>query len=757
MSFTLSTAGCTGNAKNSLYPNKCIVTNADELKAAVSLDHVCGEFQNNHRSVGEFLSADCLVLDNDNNFSDNPNEQITLQKIGELFPDVSYAIVTSRHHMKTKGRKSARPRFHVYFPHKPITDAKLYSDLKKRIYEYADFFDGNALDAARFIYGNPNAEVEWNEGIFLIDDYLDLQDEDGSRLQDAFAALDDKSQVISEGSRNSTMSLFAGRVIKRFGVTDKAHELFLERAGKCDPPLSDDELQTIWNSAAKFGAKVMASPDYIPPDKFGNSLKPTDYSDIGQAKVLSAEYANELVYTDSTDFMRYDGTRWVESRQLAVGAAEEFLDLQLEDAQNAVDRAEKALEQFGISEEVINAGGKPLVKAIDDKSADAYAAFCAAVTYKNFVMKRRDMKYIVSVLQAAKPMLLHDIKDFDTQEFLLNTPIGTFDLRKGSDGLQDQSAEDLITKITAVSPSDENSDLWQSAIEEFFCGDSELIDYVQQIVGLAAIGKVYVEALIISYGQGKNGKSTFWNTISRVMGTYSGHISADALTVGCKRNVKPEMAELKGKRLVIAAELEEGMRLNTSVVKQLCSTDEVGAEKKYKDPFKYTPTHTLVLYTNHLPKVGATDEGTWRRLIVIPFNAKISGKADIKNYSDYLFNKAGGAVLKWIIEGAKKVIEGNFNLTLPLCVENAISAYRSSNDWLAHFLDDCCEIDSSYTQKSGELYEEYRAFCQRTGEYARSTSDFYSALELAGFSKRKTMKGIFVYGLKVKSEFDEIM
>ena len=28
--------------------------------------------------------------------------------------------------------------------------------------------------------------------------------------------------------------------------------------------------------------------------------------------------------------------------------------------------------------------------------------------------------------------------------------------------------------------------------------------------------------------------------------------------MGCKRNVKPEMAELKGKRLIIAAELEEG-------------------------------------------------------------------------------------------------------------------------------------------------------------------------------------------------------
>ena len=77
-----------------------------------------------------------------------------------------------------------------------------------------------------------------------------------------------------------------------------------------------------------------------------------------------------------------------------------------------------------------------------------------------------------------------------------------------------------------------------------------------------------------------------------------------ALTKGCKRNVKPELAEAKGKRLLIASELEEGMRLNTSTVKQLCSTDEIFAEKKYKDPFSFKPSHTLVLYTNHLPKDG---------------------------------------------------------------------------------------------------------------------------------------------------------
>lgn len=94
---------------------------------------------------------------------------------------------------------------------------------------------------------------------------------------------------------------------------------------------------------------------------------------------------------------------------------------------------------------------------------------------------------------------------------------------------------------------------WKEALDTFFCGDTDLMEYVQHVVGLAAIGKVYVEALIIAHSEGRNGKSTFWNVLSRVLGSYSGNLSADTLTVGCRRNVKPELAEAKGKRLLITA------------------------------------------------------------------------------------------------------------------------------------------------------------------------------------------------------------
>ncbi|MCF0259914.1 MAG: DNA primase, partial [Erysipelotrichaceae bacterium] len=407
----------------------------------------------------------------------------------------------------------------------------------------------------------------------------------------------------------------------------------------------------------------------------------------------------------------------------------------------------------GIDKDLIEKGGRPLERVIEPDSYEQFRNYQAALAYYKFVMKRRELKSVSSVLYLAKPLLLKDIGDFDSHPFLLNTPAGTYDLRTGD--FKDHDPEDYLTKVTSVSPGTEGNEIWQETINSIFCHDQELIDYVQQIVGLAAIGKVFVEALIIAYGDGSNGKSTFWNTIARVLGDYSGVISSDLLTVGCKRNPRPEIAELKGKRLAIAAELAEGTRLNTSIMKQLSSTDEVSAEKKYKDPFKFIPTYSVVLYTNHLPKVGTADSGTWRRLIVIPFNAKLSGNKDIKNYADYLVKHAGGAILSWIIEGASKAIQNNFKFNPPKAVEEALGVYRQSNDWMSSFIEECCEVDRSYIQKSGEFYQEYRAYCMRNGEFIRNKADFYAVVDTLGFRRQRNKKGSFIYGIRLKSDFLE--
>lgn len=750
MRFTLYRSNCLEVPENCTYPHKVEVTEKDSLIDAVKHDYVCAEYQGNYRSNDNFIGSDCLPVDCDNDHSDDPEEWVYPSDVATAFPGVSFAVHYSRNHMKAKGDKAARPKFHVFFAIDRVTDSGQYSEMKKLVNSIFSYFDTKALDAARFFFGTKEPEVEIFNGPMTLTTFLADDDFDANMDSGSYGDI-----VIPEGSRNATLSHYAGRILKRFGNTDEAHKHFAEVAACCQPPLEQSELDSIWRSAQRFYGKVAAQEGYIPPEQYNQDLqlKPSDYSDVGQATVLAREYEGKLRYSPSTDFLVYNGRFWEESKPKAQAVAQELTTRQLEEAETEIKKATDEMMKNGAWELLASMGPKKAAMAFSSEQARSFQKYENATTYRNYAIKRRDSKYITAALKEAHPMVEIDQRQLDADEFLLNTPSATCDLRIGLPSAHEHTPADFITKQTTVDPSDDGMDIWQDALETFFCADNELIDYVQEIAGLSAIGKVCVEGLIIAYGEGRNGKSTFWNTLSRVLGTYSGNMSADTLTVGCKRNVKPELAEAKGKRIIIAAELEEGMRLNTSNVKQLCSTDEIYAEKKYKDPFSFVPSHTLVLYTNHLPKVGAIDAGTWRRLIVIPFNAKIEGSSDIKNYADYLFNKAGGAILKWIMTGAKRVIEKDYHIVKPAVVEAAIQKYKDNNDWLSQFLDECCEIDSSYSAKSGDVYNAYRSYCMQVGDYIRSTTDFYTALECAGFERKRSKSARLLFGLQLKSDF----
>lgn len=737
------TSNSAGVESNCIYPNEQEIRDKSSFINAMRYDHVMAKYKTNYRSNNNFIESNCIPMDIDNEHSENSSDWISDVDLKNIFQGISFAIVYSRNHNKMKHGKVARPRMHIYFPIPTITNIDEYVGIKEKLAKTYNFFDDNALDGARFFYGVENPTVEIIKGNKYITDIL----------KDDFEIFDDSQEQIKQGSRNSTMNRFAGRVLVRYGNTDEAKNLFNKKASLCNPPLENTELEQIWRSACKFYKKVASSEGYIKPEEYteGISLRPSEFSDIGQAKIFVREYKDKIRFSTSTGFIVYNNTYWEESELKAQGYSQKLVLKQIEEIDNELLRIEDEVKKSGVKEIMSSMSEKKAMDLFDENQKSIYYKLTDLETYKKYVVRRGDTRAIHATLKESKPMLEIDQSELDTNEFLLNTPSYTVNLKTGE--FLEHKAEDYITKVTSVDPSDENMDLWIEALDTFFVKDKELIEYVQKVAGISLIGKVYIEALIIAYGDGRNGKSTFWNTISRVLNLYSGSISADILTVNSKRNAKPELAETRGKRLLIAAELQEGLRLNTSNVKQLCSTDEIVAEKKYRDPFKFIPSHTLVLYTNHLPKVSALDDGTWRRLIVIPFEAKIKGSSDVKNYTDYLVEKAGGAVLKWLIEGAKKAIDEDFKFCLPKKVCDAINEYKESNNWFKHFLNECCEVGSSFEVKSGDLYQEYRAYCLRTGDYVRSTTDFYSTISSNGFIRRKTSHGIIISGIRLKSEF----
>ena len=158
--FTIYTANCTGNAKNCIYLTEVEVKDIASLKQAMRRDHVCAMYRDHKRSAAGFEWSDCIPMDCDNDHSDDPEQWKHPEDVVATFPDVTFAVCYSRNHMKEKKGKTARPRFHCYFPINRVCDGETYAAMKQRVYKKFPFFDDNALDIARFCFGTETPEGE---------------------------------------------------------------------------------------------------------------------------------------------------------------------------------------------------------------------------------------------------------------------------------------------------------------------------------------------------------------------------------------------------------------------------------------------------------------------------------------------------------------------------------------------------------------------------------------------------------------------
>ncbi len=158
-----------GQQNNAHYPNRHRVTTVADLEAVARLDHVVAEYVGGRRSAGSFVTLDCLVMDIDNDHTENPNAWVTPESLAGLVLGIGFMTAISRNHQRAKGAQSARPRFHVYFPIDPVADAEAYAGLKKQLASRFEFFDLNAIDAGRFIYGHPAPSITVVEGERTID------------------------------------------------------------------------------------------------------------------------------------------------------------------------------------------------------------------------------------------------------------------------------------------------------------------------------------------------------------------------------------------------------------------------------------------------------------------------------------------------------------------------------------------------------------------------------------------------------------
>ena len=442
----------------------------------------------------------------------------------------------------------------------------------------------------------------------------------------------------------------------------------------------------------------------VTPKYNSTSVRPSDFTDTGNARIFARENRGEAIYVKSIDWLTWNGTAWTEGEEnKAAGDAMTAATVSNDD-----EAKKKAKQQLDLAE-----------------------------AYRKHAKTSRNQPKIAAMLKLARTLMQVKPDKLDANPYLLNTPAGMVDLRTKQVLPHDPKA--YCTKITKCGPGSEGRQMWTEFLDTISGGDTKMQNFLQQVAGMAAVGKVFEENLIIAIGDGKNGKSAFFNALANVLNDYAGTIAAEILTTA-NRNKGAELATLKGKRLIIAAETEEGARLSASVLKQIASTDKIHAERKYKDPEDFQPSHTTILYTNHFPRIGSTDTGTWRRLKAVPFSAKIETKSEVKNYADVLAREAGPAIMEWIVEGAADYIERGHKLVIPEFVQEAVEMYENENDWMGEFLSECCDVEPGRSVKAKALYKAYHDWAVVAQGYARQNKEFAAELEKRGFYKPDSNK-----------------
>jgi P4 family phage/plasmid primase-like protien len=333
----------------------------------------------------------------------------------------------------------------------------------------------------------------------------------------------------------------------------------------------------------------------------------------------------------------------------------------------------------------------------------------------------------VERIARSDPVHAIDSSILDADPWLLNTPDGIIDLTDGT--LRPATPDEHMTKVTRCGPTEQDPVQWLKFLGECTAHDAELMGFLQRMAGYSLTGITRDHALFFAYGEGGNGKGTFLNTLSWVMGDYAQTASMDTFTETRSERHPTELAAMMGARLVTAQETEEGRRWNEQRVTSLTGGDPIRARFMRQDEFQFMPQFKLVMSGNHKPGLRNINEAIRRRLHMIPFTVVVPPAQRDPMLADKLRSEAGG-ILRWAIAGCLEW--QRVGLAPPACVLEATEKYLENQDSLGTWIAECCETDALFESTVGALYKSFAAWAESNGEFVLSRRRFSDAMESRG-------------------------
>ena len=335
------------------------------------------------------------------------------------------------------------------------------------------------------------------------------------------------------------------------------------------------------------------------------------------------------------------------------------------------------------------------------------------------------------------------VDQWDADPWLINTPAGVVDLRTGQ--CTAHAAEHYLTKMTGGAPQD-HCPKWMQFLADVTGGDGDYSAFLQRVAGYAATGSTVEHALFFLYGSGGNGKGTFLNTLEYVLGDYATTAPMETFTESRGDRHPTELAMLRGARLVIAQETEEGRAWAESRLKSLTGGDRIQARFMHQDFFEFTPLFKLLIAGNHKPRLRNVDVAMRRRLYLLPFTQRFTGEKCDRDLSNELKAEANG-IMRWIVHGVERYL--TLGLAPPAVVRDATAEYFAAEDLFDQWLAQCCERGRSYTETPTRLFKSWQAFAEAANERPGRSNQLAEKLEAAGFRRDRTMAGRFYSGLRL--------
>lgn len=302
--------------------------------------------------------------------------------------------------------------------------------------------------------------------------------------------------------------------------------------------------------------------------------------------------------------------------------------------------------------------------------------------------------------------------DFDSDQWAFDVQNGTVDLRTGK--LQPHTPADLITYCAPVKH-DENAmcPLWDKTLLEIFKDNEILVSYVQRCFGMCLTGDVREQILLVFYGIGRNGKNVVLDTFTGLMGDYACEAAPTLLTSRSGFDEHPtEIADLCGRRLVIACETQKGGKLKADIVKRLTGNARLKARFMKKDFFEFDRTFKIILCTNNRPEIPENTTAIWERLKVVPFNRVFTEAEQDKMLINKLKAEWPG-ILNWAVRGCLEWQKKG--LQEPDEVGEATWEYQESQNPLDDFFDQCCKFDAFSVTPVGILKDRFVEWEEKIG------------------------------------------